>query len=104
MFKQVMRQYFLILTIVPFLISAKLVKVDKFDFNKPQWILKFADSLADTGDFYRAITEYKRSLFLFPNYEKNEWVNLQIGKLYTLGQLTGTFMKAADEGNKLVLY
>lgn len=56
-----------------------------YDFNKPQWILKFADHLADSGDFYRAITEYKRAKFLFPTFKKREWVDLQIGKLYYQG-------------------
>ncbi|RME89738.1 MAG: hypothetical protein D6767_07980 [Candidatus Hydrogenedentota bacterium] len=48
-------------------------------------ILHFADSLAAEKDYYRAITEYKRALFFFPNYPKKPWVQFEIGRMYFLG-------------------
>jgi hypothetical protein len=51
----------------------------------PQKLLSFADSLADEGDYYRAITEYKRALHYFPAYEKKDFIQLEIGKLYFKG-------------------
>lgn len=53
--------------------------------ENPVGILRFADSLADEGDFYRAITEYKRAMFYFPEYEKIDHIKLQIGRAYYLG-------------------
>ena len=66
-----------------FLSSTVYAKEDKW--SQPQTYLYFADSLADTGDYYRAITEYKRVLFHFPEYEKKDWVNFQIGRMYHIG-------------------
>ncbi len=63
------------------------------DFSKPQTFLKYADALADDGDYYRAISEYKRVLFYFPQYDKKNWVYLQIGRMYYLG---GRYEPAKD--------
>ena len=57
-----------------------------FSQESPQKMLSFADSLADEGDYYRAITEYKRALHFFPAYEKREFIQLEIGKLYYKGK------------------
>ena len=57
-----------------------------FSQEGPQKMLSFADSLADEGDYYRAITEYKRALHFFPAYEKREFIQLEIGKLYYKGK------------------
>lgn len=64
------------------------------DFSKPQTFLQLADSFADEHDYYRAITEYKKVIFLFPDYEKLEWVHFQIGKMYYEG---GRFPQAKHE-------
>ncbi len=64
------------------------------DFSKPQTFLHLADSFADEHDYYRAITEYKKVVFLFPDYEKLEWVHFQIGKMYYEG---GRFPQAKHE-------
>lgn len=64
------------------------------DFSRPQTYLKLADSFADERDYYRAITEYKKVIFLFPKYEKLEWVHFQIGKMYYEG---GRFPQAKHE-------
>lgn len=52
----------------------------------PRPLLYFADSLLNEKDYYRAIGEYKRVLFFFPDYPKREWIFLQIGKAYYLGE------------------
>jgi tetratricopeptide (TPR) repeat protein len=53
--------------------------------NHPRQILLFADSLFKEGDYYRAITEYKRAHFYFPTYEKKDLILYMIGKCYYLG-------------------
>ncbi|MCS6984041.1 MAG: tetratricopeptide repeat protein [Leptospiraceae bacterium] len=52
----------------------------------PRPLLEYADHLAQEKDFYRAIGEYKRVLYFFPDYPKREWVLLQIGRAYYLGE------------------
>ncbi|MBW2569656.1 MAG: tetratricopeptide repeat protein [Deltaproteobacteria bacterium] len=43
---------------------------------------EYAESLFKEGDFYRAITEYKRFIFFFPEEEKAEKCYFMIGKSY----------------------
>jgi TolA-binding protein len=49
-------------------------------------ILGFADALFNDGDYFRAITEYKRFLFLYPTEARAGRVQLQIGRSYQRGQ------------------
>jgi TolA-binding protein len=49
-------------------------------------ILSFADALFQDGDYFRAITEYKRFLFLSPTDPRAGRVQLQIGLAYLRGQ------------------
>jgi TolA-binding protein len=49
-------------------------------------ILGFADALFDNGDYFRAITEYKRFLFLYPTDARAGRVQLQVGLSYQRGQ------------------
>jgi TolA-binding protein len=49
-------------------------------------ILGFADALFNDGDYYRAITEYKRFLFLHPSDARAGRVQLQIGRAYVGAQ------------------
>jgi TolA-binding protein len=49
-------------------------------------ILGFADALFNDGDYFRAITEYKRFLFLYPTDARAGRVQLQIGLSYQRGQ------------------
>lgn len=74
-------------------LSGHMLSAVSPDFSKPQTFLQFADSLADDGDYYRAITEYKKVLHYFPEYKKNPWVTFQIGKMYYLG---GRYTQAKD--------
>lgn len=54
-------------------------------YQHPRDILLFADDLFQQGDYYRAITEYKRALFYFPTYEKKDLISYMIGKSYYMG-------------------
>jgi TolA-binding protein len=49
-------------------------------------ILGFADALFNSGDYFRAITEYKRFLFLHPTDLRAGRAQLQIGLSYQRGQ------------------
>ena len=49
-------------------------------------ILRFADALFNDGDYFRAITEYKRFLFLYPTDARAGRVQLQVGLSYQRGQ------------------
>jgi outer membrane protein assembly factor BamD (BamD/ComL family) len=49
-------------------------------------ILGFADALFNDGDYFRAITEYKRFLFLHPTDARGGRVQLRIGLAYQRGQ------------------
>jgi hypothetical protein len=49
-------------------------------------ILGFADALFNDGDYFRAITEYKRFLFLYPTEARAGRVHLQVGRSYQRGQ------------------
>jgi Tetratricopeptide repeat len=49
-------------------------------------ILRFADALFNDGDHFRAITEYKRFLFLYPTDARAGRVQLQVGLSYLRGQ------------------
>lgn len=77
-------RYFLM---APFIILLGIPSVSALekDWQDPRTFLHFADNLADNKDYYRAITEYKRVIFHFPKYEKLDWVNFQIGRMYHLG-------------------
>src|SRR5262245_20242248 len=44
--------------------------------------LGFADALFSDGDYFRAITEYKRFLFLYPTEARAGRVQLQVGLSY----------------------
>jgi TolA-binding protein len=52
-------------------------------------ILGFADALFNDGDYFRAITEYKRFLFLYPTDARAGRVQLQVGLSYQRGQQWG---------------
>jgi len=48
--------------------------------------LGFADTLFAEGDYFRAITEYKRFMFSYPHHPRAGQVHLQIGLAYLRGQ------------------
>jgi len=47
--------------------------------------LGLAESFMAEGEYYRAITEYKKFLYFFPDSEKCDYVRLQIGMAYYHG-------------------
>lgn len=49
-------------------------------------VLAFADALFNEGDYYRAITEYKRFLFMHPGDARAGRVQLQVGLAYRQAQ------------------
>ena len=51
----------------------------------PGQVLAFADHLLDQGDAYRAITEYERFIFMFPDDTKVPEVELRIALCYLDG-------------------
>jgi tetratricopeptide (TPR) repeat protein len=48
--------------------------------------LKIAEAFMDEREYYRAITEYKKYLILFPQSEKNDYVRSRIGAAYYNGE------------------
>lgn len=80
-----MRRIILLGLLTPLLAWAEKATKSAPDFSKPQAFLRLADAFADEKDYYRAITEYKKVVHLFPDYEKIDWVHFQIGKLYYEG-------------------
>jgi len=44
----------------------------------------FATNLYDNQDYYRALTEYQRFVFLFPKDHRNDQAKLQMGRCYRL--------------------
>ncbi len=54
--------------------------------SKAEAIYSFAEHLFATGEYYRAITEYKRLLFLYPKRPKEHEIQLRIGDCYLKGE------------------
>jgi TolA-binding protein/TM2 domain-containing membrane protein YozV len=61
--------------------------------------LRVADSFMEQGEYYRAVTEYKRFAILFPDSPKGDYALFRIGIAYYLGEEYGdavsTFGKLA---------
>lgn len=51
--------------------------------------LKIADAFLDEGEYYRAVTEYKRFLILFPNSGTADYASFKIGMAYFQGEEYG---------------
>jgi len=60
-------------------------------------LLGFAEALFHDGDYFRAITEYKRFLFLYPSDMRAGRVQLQIGLSYQRGQQWEDARKTFEE-------
>lgn len=48
--------------------------------------LKIADAFMEEGEYYRAVTEYKRFLILFPHSEKADYATFRIGLAHFKGE------------------
>jgi len=51
----------------------------------PETVIAFAEYLQESGDYYRAITEYKRFLFYWPDHPDAALCRFRIGRSYLLG-------------------
>jgi TolA-binding protein/TM2 domain-containing membrane protein YozV len=74
--------------------------------------LKLAEAFMAEGEYYRAVTEYKRFLFLFPDAEKADYARFRVGLAHyrggeyetaaqtfaTVRETHGTIGYAADSG------
>jgi len=63
-------------------------------YSEEKQLLSFADHLFDEGDYYRAITEYERFLFNFPENTDAPRARIKIGLAYQRGQ---KWRQAEDE-------
>ena len=54
--------------------------------QEPEKIRAFGDHLFQQGDYYRAITEYERFVFLAPEHADAPEVRLRIGEAYYFGE------------------
>jgi len=55
-------------------------------YSEDKQLLSFADHLFDEGDYYRAITEYERFLFNYPDNTEAPRARIKIGLAYQKGQ------------------
>lgn len=62
-----------------------------------EMLLGFADHLFEQGELYRAITEYQRFVFMYPEHEKYSHAWFQMSRVYHLGGMTGEARDAARE-------
>ena len=60
-------------------------------------IASFADSLFKERDFYRAITEYKRLIFFYPQSPLSKQARLQIALAYMEGKKFGAAQSALED-------
>lgn len=56
--------------------------------------LKIADAFMEEGEYYRAVTEYKKFLILFPDSGKADYASFEIGMAYFKGEEYGAAAKA----------
>lgn len=63
----------------------------------PQSIASFADSLFKERDFYRAITEYKRLIFFYPQSPLSKQARLQVALAYMEGKKFGAAQSALED-------
>jgi TM2 domain-containing membrane protein YozV len=60
-------------------------------------VLAFADHLFSKGDYYRAITEYERFLFLSPGHQRVRYARYQIARCYFEGDKLSTAIQLLRE-------
>jgi tetratricopeptide (TPR) repeat protein len=56
--------------------------------------LKIADAFMEEGEYYRAVTEYKKFLILFPDSGKADYAAFEIGMAYFKGEEYGTAVRS----------
>lgn len=60
-------------------------------------VLAFADHLFTRSDYYRAITEYERFLFLSPDHQRVRYARYQVARCYFEGDKLSTAIKLLRE-------
>jgi len=92
------------------LVSWLLVMAASTAYGEPRTLvitdelqLGLAEAFMAEGEYYRAITEYKKFLYFFPDSEKCQYVLLQIGMAYYRGgecpQAIEAFAKVRQQDN-----
>ena len=86
--------YLLLLTVFCLTFPAPLSAAEKGILLTEEVQLKVADSFMAEGEYYRAVTEYKKFLILFPDSEQSDSVLFKIGMAYYQGDEFETAARA----------
>jgi len=83
-----MRPFHVLLILLSFLLlQPSLVHpAEKESFVTDAIQLKIADAFMEEGEYYRAITEYKKLLILFPDSDQADYALFRIGMAYYQGE------------------
>jgi tetratricopeptide (TPR) repeat protein len=71
-----------IILFVALMLLMRSPAVAQVDYNHPDNVYRFAESLYGERDFARAINEYERFIFLQPETVSNDTVYIKLGKAY----------------------
>lgn len=75
------------LILIIILLLGKLAWASEISISgPPEQLLGFAQNLFETGEYYRAITEYQRFIFLYPKNSQVPQARFQIGACYFAGE------------------
>lgn len=67
------------------------------EYGTPEGIYSFANYLFNTQDYYRAITEYRRLIFHYPDHRLAKISKLKIGYSYKMGRKWDKAIAVFDE-------
>src|SRR5512139_3812192 len=84
MSRQVRPLLVMLVLLLPF--SARSYGGEKAILLTDEVQVRVADAFMDEGEYYRAITEYKRLLILFPDSERADYALFRIGEAYYNGE------------------
>lgn len=87
---------FLLITFVFALLCPAVCAAEQGIFLTDDLQLRVADSFLDEGEYYRAVTEYKRFNILFPDSPKVEYALFRIGMACFLGDEHGDALRAFE--------
>ncbi len=77
--------------------SSRLCFAEQGIFLTDDLQLRVADSFMEQGEYYRAVTEYKRFAILFPDSPKGEYALFRIGIAYYLGEEYGDAVRTLEK-------
>lgn len=99
-------RFYLLLAIISFFLPVKTTLAvtppspsTEKGANEANRLYLFAEELYQTGQYYRAITEYQRFNSYYPNHEMNENVMFKIGLCYFRGKKYRESASAFEEMN-----